>query len=63
MYIGNAHGDCFGARRSPRGARVHRASAVAVAVLVCQTLDNERQHVRRVCRVESYYEYDMYNII
>ena len=59
MYIGNAHGECFGARRSPRGARVHRASAVAVAV-VCQTLDNERQHA---CGVESYYEYDMYNII
>jgi len=61
MYIGNAHGECFGARRSPRGARVHRASAVAVGVaVVCQTPDNERQHAGGV---ESYYEYVMYNII
>jgi hypothetical protein len=60
MYIGNAHGDCFGARRSPRGARVHRTSAVAVGCLPRTTSDNAKGST---CGVESYYEYDMYNII
>lgn len=61
MYIGNAHGDCFGARRSPRGARVHRTSAVAVGCLP----NRKRLAITKgsTCGVESYYEYDMYNII
>jgi hypothetical protein len=62
MYIGSAHGEGFSARRSPLGARVHRASAVAVGRLP-NRLDNEKGSTCGVCRVESYYEYDMYNII
>jgi hypothetical protein len=59
MYIGNAHGDCFGARRSPRGARVHRTSPSRS--VVCQTTSDNAKG--STCGVESYYEYDMYNII